>query len=157
MMHKIYRKGPIGAMMDEYERAAQELVRVVNEISDMDYEKIFDAQTANEDCRSVQTIMSHVVYAARWYVHSIREAFSLATEKPVKKQLSKQEALKQLGEVLAYTAASFEGKWDMTDDDTCAIMMNVDYPESLEQKMEHAIVHILRHRRQIEKFLASVA
>lgn len=144
-------------MMDEYERAAQELARVVEEISDADYEKIFDAQTANEDCRSVQAIMSHVVYAARCYIHTIREAFSLATEKPVKKQLSKQEALAQLGQVLAYTAESFEGKWDMSDEETYTIMMNIDYPESLEQKMEHAIVHILRHRRQIEKFLAGSA
>jgi hypothetical protein len=43
----------------------------------------------------------------------------------------------------------------MTDEEIMAVSMKVRWGPTydLEQLLEHAIVHILRHRRQIERFL----
>ncbi len=39
------------------------------------------------------------------------------------------------------------------DLDKFLIERKADFSENLEQLLEHAVLHILRHRRQIEKFL----
>jgi uncharacterized damage-inducible protein DinB len=153
-MTKTYRKGAIGALMDEYERAALELRNLVEKISENDYVKIFDSATTNEDCRSIQTIMSHVVRACYGYANSIRTVFSIEKQVYEPKQLSKNQVLEKFDEAMQYTVKTLEGRWEMPDAEIFATSMKGDYPEDLEQKLEHAIVHILRHRRQIEKFLS---
>ena len=59
-MKKDYRKGAIGALMDEYERAANEFKDLVEKIPESDFVKVVDTETKDDDCRSVQTIVSHV-------------------------------------------------------------------------------------------------
>jgi hypothetical protein len=41
-MTKKYRNGPVGALMDEYERAAEELINILKGISQNDFIKIVD-------------------------------------------------------------------------------------------------------------------
>lgn len=154
-MTKVYRKGAIGALMDEYERAALELRNLVEKVSEDTYVKIFDSTTKNEDCRSIQTIMSHVVRACYGYANSIRGAFSMNSQVYEPTQLAKSEVLEKFDEAMQYTVETLEGRWEMPSEEIFATSMKSDYPEDLEQKLEHAIVHILRHRRQIEKFLAN--
>ena len=57
---------------------------------------------------------------------------------------------------MTFTEATLEGKWLMTDDEITAVKMDVPWGVryDLEQLLEHAIVHVLRHRRQIERFLS---
>ena len=55
-MRKSYRKGPIRALMDEYERAGWELRRLVEQISEDDVMRIVDPQAEDDACRSVRTI-----------------------------------------------------------------------------------------------------
>jgi uncharacterized damage-inducible protein DinB len=155
-MQKTYRTGPIGALLDEYERAIDELKFVIIDVSDKDLATIVDAQTKDKDCRSIQTIIGHVVssaygYATYIYKH-LGEDFDFRTT------------------VLRTTSAAY------CDDLDAAFQLNVGlfekYPNlnleeldnekkiltrwgqifDYDQLLEHAIVHILRHRRQIEKF-----
>jgi hypothetical protein len=77
---KTYRKGAVGAMMDEYERAAGELSRILEGLSDEAYELVRDTETKDDDCRSIQTIASHVVSSGYGYAGYIREAFGSARE-----------------------------------------------------------------------------
>ncbi len=141
--------------MDEYERAASELRRLVEQITEDEFVRIVDPQTSDENCRSVQTIMSHVVSAGYGYADYIRESFSIPSTRPPKRLLSRQESVAQLESMLEYTVQTLEGRWEMTDEEIESITMltgwGVTY--NLEQLLEHAIVHILRHRRQIEKFM----
>jgi uncharacterized damage-inducible protein DinB len=154
-MRKAYRKGALGAMMDEYERAASELKHLVEQISDDEFVRIVDPQTSNENCRSVQTIMTHVVSAGYGYADHIRQSFSISSTRPAKRLLSHQEAVAQLEAMLAYTVQTLEGRWEMTDEEIESITLQTGWgvTYNLEQLLEHAIVHILRHRRQIEKFM----
>ena len=59
--------------------------------------------------------------------------------------------------MLAYTSATFDGKWDISEDEAEAMRIQSGWGTvyDLEQLLEHAVVHMLRHRRQIERFLGA--
>jgi uncharacterized damage-inducible protein DinB len=141
--------------MDEYERAASELERLIERIPEDDFVRVVDSQTKDDDCRSVQTIMSHVVRAGYGYADYIREQFSIASNRPQPKLLSRQESLEQLDAALRYTAQTLEGKWEMSDEEISGTVIKSRWGAvyDVEGLLEHAIVHILRHRRQVEKFI----
>ena len=141
-------------MMDEYERAAAEFRAAVAGLTEEQYTRIVDAETADENCRSAQTIMSHLVAAGYGYGNYIRDAFSMEKDSPQKRPLAHAESLTEFDSMLAYTVATLDGKWEMPEDEITAVSMPVHWGPTydLEQLLEHAIVHILRHRRQIDKW-----
>ena len=148
-----YRSGAVGAMMDEYERATLELRRLVETFDEEEFNRILDARTTDENCRSVQTIVSHVVSAGYGYAADLRGAFSMAKDRPPKRLLSHREVLQALDEMLKYTIQTLDGKWDTTDEGIQSTTVHSSWGVTydLEQMLEHAIVHVLRHRRQIER------
>jgi uncharacterized damage-inducible protein DinB len=141
--------------MDEYERAASELERLVEQIPEDDFVRVIDPQTKDEDCRSVQTIMSHVVRAGYSYADYIREQFSMASTRPENKLLSRRESLEQLNAALEYTVQTLDGRWEMSGEEISATVIKSRWGVvyDVEGLLEHAVVHILRHRRQIERFI----
>jgi uncharacterized damage-inducible protein DinB len=154
-MNKTYRKGATGALMDEYERAATELKLLIEKTSDDAFIRVVDTQTKDEDCRSIQTILTHVVRSGYGYADYIRDSFSVASTRPVTESLSRQEAIAGIEAMLEYTVQTLEGKWEMSYEEINATIIHPRWGVvyNLEQLLEHAIVHILRHRRQVEKFL----
>ena len=154
-MTRIYRKGPIGALMDELERAAVELIQLFERIPQDQYQQILDANTKDENCRSIQTIVSHVVSAGYGYANYIRPEFLLSAVPYVKRPLSYDEAVPKIREMLQFTADTLESKWEMSDEEieSVNVLSRWGSRYDLEQLLEHAIVHVLRHRRQIERLL----
>ncbi len=140
--------------MDEYERAAAEFRAVVVGLTDEQYTRVFDAETKDANCRSAQTIMSHVVAAGYGYANYIRKAFSLDANSPERRLFEHAESLEEFDTMLAYTVATLDDKWEMPEDEMMDVSMTVRWGPTydLEQLLEHAIVHILRHRRQIDKW-----
>lgn len=155
-MSATFRKGAVGALMDEYERAARELKALVESIPDDVYTKILDARTRDEDCRSVQSILSHVVSSAYSYADYLRGCFQIPSTRPVKRTLSRSEALEGIDAVLKYTEQTLDGRWEMPEKDMMNTVMRTtwDVVYDMEQLLEHAIVHMLRHRRQIRRLLS---
>jgi len=158
-MTKNYRKGAVGALMDEYERAAAELKSILNKISAEDFVKIVDPDTKDEDCRSVQTIMNHVVRAGYGYSNYIRKEFGINLDNPVYQINNAPEATSHFDRMLEYTVQTLEGKWEMPDEEMNKIKIITRWGATLDMEtlLEHAIVHILRHRRQIERFLIKLS
>jgi uncharacterized damage-inducible protein DinB len=154
-MRESYREGAVGALLDEYERAAWELRRLVEGIAEEDLARVVDTRTQDEDCRSAQTIVSHVVNAGYGYADLLRKSFSIPSARPPKALLSQSEFLKELDAMLAYTAETLEGRWLMTDEEMKGVVIDAGWGVryDAEQLLEHAVVHVLRHRRQIEKFM----
>ena len=153
---KTHRKGAIGALMDEYERASADLKNLVGKISETDFVKIVDSVTKDDDCRSVQTIVSHVTNSGYGYANYIRDWFGIPKNFPDRRLLSQNDFSMELDKMLAYTSETLQDKWKYSDEEIMKIKMIVRWgPQyDLEQLLEHAVVHILRHRRQIEKFIA---
>jgi len=154
-MTKTFRKGGVGAMMDEYERATAELATLLRGISDEEFVRPRDFETQDEDCKSIQTILRHVVRAGYGYAGYIRENYGEKVTRIDPPLPTRLESLEGLKEMLAYTVATLEDKWELPYEDIAAVQMRVRWGVvyDLEQLLEHAIVHILRHRRQTERFL----
>jgi uncharacterized damage-inducible protein DinB len=155
MTRESYRPGPIGALMDEYERAVSELRRLVERVPEDEAVRVVDPHTEDDDCRSVQTVMSHVVGAGYGYADYLRQVFSIPSARPPRRLLSPHEFLEQLDAMLSYTVLTLEGRWEMSADEITSAVINSGWGVryDVEQLLEHAIVHVLRHRRQIERFI----
>jgi uncharacterized damage-inducible protein DinB len=153
-MQRNFRPGGVGAMMDELERAMEELLRSIESLQKEEYEKIRDHMTNDENCRSIQTILSHVISAGYGYANYIRASFSMPVVPYVKRQLSLGEVPLRAREMLDFTASTLDGKWVMSDEECQSYVIDTNWGTryDLEQLLEHAIVHLLRHRRQIERW-----
>lgn len=156
-MKKQYRNGAIGALMDEYEHAGNELKNLVKGISETDFEKGIDPNTKDEDCRSVQTIISHVINSGYGYANYIRDWYSIPIKSIARRLFSRAEYIKEMNKMLDYTCETLEGKWKISEEEIMKIKIKSRWgPEyDIEQLLEHAIVHIMRHRRQIEKIIST--
>jgi hypothetical protein len=155
-MTKHFRQGAIGALLDEYERAISGLKKTIGDIPDTAMTRIVDTKTTDENCRSVQTILTHVVHSGYGYAVSIHNLKSRPVERPGKVLRSAiGEYLADLADVFLFTENIFR---EFTDDElegsdgALKIKSGWGQVYDIEQMAEHAIVHILRHRRQIEKF-----
>ena len=152
-MNKIYRQGAIGAMTEVYEKALNELKNLLGEITDDQFNAIVDS-LVKEDFQSARNIVTHVVRAGYSYANYIRKRFGNNIYKNEININSVQEALLQLDKMFQYTVETFEDKWLLTDDDPLNTIIKTSWTTyDLEAIIEHAIVHILRHRLQIEKLL----
>jgi uncharacterized damage-inducible protein DinB len=156
-MPKKYREGPIGALMDEYERATKELQKLLKKIDTETYVRIMDTQTKDKDCQSIETIMNHVVRAGFGYANYIRKQFGedFIERKTYYNVATPQLAIAELNSVLKYSEETLSNKWKISWRKIRANIIHTNWKQDfdMDQLLEHAIVHILRHRRQIEKLL----
>ncbi len=148
-----YRKGAIGSILDEYERVLIELKSVVQTVGADNYSRVVAGEA--EHCCSIQIIMNHVVRAGYGYSKYIRDALSMNVNPIEDQQIPQTKIGGEIDKMFAYTCAIFEGERSITDEEMETIFFktrwSVDY--NIDQILEHAIVHVLRHRRQIQKFL----
>lgn len=155
-----FRKGATGALLDEYERAIGELKGVIENIPDEIMVVITDPHTTDENCRSVQTILSHVVYAGYGYAVSIYNIQGDVAARPEKILHSTiKEYIDDLANMFLFTENVFSNIADSDleqFDNTLKIKTGWGQLYDIEQLTEHAIVHILRHRRQIEKIIQTI-
>lgn len=155
---KEYRdNGAVGALLDEYEKSIYELCILLDSVNSQQLVKIVDHETKDEDCRSIQTIMTHVVSAGYNYTDYIRNKYVGKVQFKKKEIKSSIEDYKSsLMDMFLYAEQLFAENPNLLittgeEDKKMHVTWNQSY--DIEQLMEHAIVHILRHRRQIERFL----
>lgn len=151
----MYRQGAIGALLDIYEQAISDFKKVIADIPAEALNIITDPQTSDDNCRSLQTILTHVVHAGYGYatfIHNLKGNNQVRPPKIFKNDVS--EYLTNLSDVFAFTETVLK------DFSEAEIQPSANAPKihttweqvfDTEQMMEHAIVHILRHRRQIER------
>jgi len=155
-MRKFRENGAIGALLDEYERALKELKEVISDVSESDLVQIVDSNADRKECSSIQSILSHVVQSGYTYVIMTRKWLGEELEyRNAIALVSIDEYIESLDAMFAYNEKLFE--------DHPQIQMIEHKPDKkilarwgqiydVDQLYEHAIMHVLRHRRQIEKF-----
>jgi len=153
--------GAIGALLDEYERSISELISVIKEISNQQLSTIIDHETKDEDCRSIQTILTHIVGAGYAYAHYIRthQGENIARYNRTHLDTARQY-IDALHKMFLDTENLFQTHPTIAlEESNQDKKMHVSWGQyyDVEQLMEHAIVHILRHRRQIERFILKLA
>jgi uncharacterized damage-inducible protein DinB len=154
---KFRNNGVIGALLDEYEQSIKALKIAINDLTPTQLTTVVDTQTKDEDCKSIQTILTHVVSSGYVYVIEIRKSLGEDIEYVDKVSLESVKAYQfALDQMFAANEKLFEDYPDMKieeKDNSKKILVRWGQSFDVEQLLEHAIVHILRHRRQIEKFL----
>jgi uncharacterized damage-inducible protein DinB len=149
-------KNAVNAILSEYQKAILELQNVILNISDEDLAFVINPKTDNSDCRSIQTILAHVVssgYSYCIYIRKLKNENIVRPEKINRKSVS--EYKKDLDDVLMFTYDTFSSISDNDlekFDESEKMRTSWNQLYDIEQMMEHAIVHVLRHRRQIENF-----
>ena len=150
------RTGAKGALLDEYERALTELKSVISDVSASQLATQVDKNTSDLNCVSIQSILTHVVNAGYSYANYIRKFKNAPRElREITDRFSIDNYYTDFSEMLAYTIETFNF-FDESEvfqpDAERKILTRWGQTYDIEQLWEHAIVHILRHRRQIERF-----
>jgi uncharacterized damage-inducible protein DinB len=147
----------IEALLGEYRLVVEDLKTNPRGVSARELVRVADASTSNPDCVSIQSVLAHVVYCGHNHLFMIeRHRGNAKYPKPRREPLGSVAAYGgALDEMLVATEASFERLSDalMARNDP-AKKMRASWGQlyDIEQLMEHAIVHVSRHRRQIVNF-----
>ena len=148
--------GAFGALMDEYARAAEDFCSVVEALpSDL---FVGRRESADPEMVSLQSICAHVVGAAYGYAIYIRIARGLPRrERPPLEALTAPapaDVRPFLATALHLTEESVDGLKDADDATLVPLRFQVRWGPIYDPEMilEHAIVHLLRHRRQITRW-----
>lgn len=150
------RLHPLNALIDLYRDVVEEFSQVVGGLAVKPYQLVCIPDAEDEDVRSIQAIVQHVVRSGNGYTTLMRRAIGLPIQAPL--QLSSwtpDQALLDLQAMVEATAQSFEGRLDMPDAllEQTQIQSHWGPIFNLEQMFEHAIVHILRHHRQVQRYI----
>ena len=148
--------GAIGALLDEYGKSIEELKEVITTISKDELIEIVDHETKDKDCQSIQTILSHVVESGYGYVIVIRKWLGENIAYKNKELLYSIDEYKlAVDKMFSYNEKLFQDYPELQLEEYKSenkIKVRWGQIYDVEQLFEHAIVHILRHRRQIERF-----
>lgn len=154
----IYRdNGAVGALLDEYELALESFYACISPIS----ETTMLREVADKDFPTIQQVLAHVLRAGYRYAIDISKhngGAEIAAEYTYFAQA--EDYILALKDMFAFTESVFQefpGMEVEENDSEKKILMSWGQRYDVEQLMEHAIVHILRHRRQIERRLLTLA
>ena len=76
-MQKTFRKGAIGALTDEYEKALKELKDLLIKFPDDEFKKVYNKE-ADADFQSVKNLVLHIIGSGYVYANHIRKDLEIA-------------------------------------------------------------------------------
>jgi len=143
------------ALMDEYRRAAIDLKEILEYLPPSYFLVILDPDTKDEDCRSIKTVIEHVLRSGYGYANYIAKGAQISHNQPTININEPKNGIVQIDKMLDYTEKILSQIWHLPTEKIEAFTYKSKWGPSfdIEQLLEHAIVHILRHRRQIEGFI----
>jgi uncharacterized damage-inducible protein DinB len=151
------RTGAIGAILDEYEKALHELYALIRPLSDAALLQVRDAHTEDVNCKSIQTVLAHCVRAGYTYIILINSL--KAPIEPYRERIYRTTVADFVADAETMFAFNESSLRNFTDAELEQYDASKKFPTpwgqvyDAEQILEHAIVHILRHRRQILRWL----
>ena len=145
------------ALFDEYIRASKDYKNLLNTVSQFDFDEIKDKLTKDKDCQSIKSITTHIVQAGYTYANYINTVSDKQWQEYTTDIVNPKSGILEIDNMFDYTEVALTKVASKSNEDlekySFETRWNVIY--DFEQLMEHAIVHILRHRRQVEKMLVS--
>lgn len=154
------RPGALGAILDETARAAEDFCHVVERLTLARFDEFRPGSDPNTV--SLRAICAHTVGAAHRYADYIRKARGLPYVEIY--QLDPWEldgpadVRPRLGRAYRYTEEAVDGLYEATEAEIARLTFPVRWGPTYDPEMilEHGIVHLLRHRRQIERWVQQV-
>jgi uncharacterized damage-inducible protein DinB len=158
-MSIIIKQNAVGALLSEYQRTISDIQQTIKSISSGQLLEPVNPGSPESEFRSLQGILAHVVSSGYSYCVYIRSFKGIDGTRPPKQyRATAQEFITDLNDVMEYTSETFRNIYDYDLEETVEThKMKTAWGQTydIEQLLEHAIVHILRHRRQIECLLQS--
>jgi uncharacterized damage-inducible protein DinB len=150
-MKKTYRPGTIGVLTDEYEKAIEELKTVLKGISNKQFTTVSKEAVPGF---SAKHIVGHILTCGFKYSNYIRKKLGKKVTRSKIALSNIDEAILQLDKMFQHTLDTFEDQWSITYNQMLNTIIKTPWATyDMESMIEHAIVHVLRHRRQIEKLV----
>lgn len=145
------------AVLDEYARAISDLEAVLGSLTSDAY--ISATSLSDDTFPNIRSIMEHVVSAAFGYADYIDDALQKVDRGRRERSFdcsSARTAVTSVWDGFAHMVAVLKQASNLSDDETIRIEFTTRWGEryNMEQLLEHAICHILRHRRQMERWIA---
>lgn len=146
------------ALLDVFHSGIQELILIIQPLSTDEIISIRDRETQDEDCISIQSILEHVIYSGYCYTHYYQTNAGYTLERPIKTKYGKtaEDFIVHLKKMYNDCAFFFKENPDLRlieTDSSKKIETRWGQQYDIDQLFEHSIVHILRHKRQIQNFL----
>jgi len=152
--------GAIGALLDEYEKSLEEFKNLISTISDEEMKVQLTDSSVHEDFHSIQNILRHTVFAGYHYVIEIRKWLGEEISFMERKTFHTiPENIDALDKMFQFNVKLFEDHPNIPLEENSnekKVITKWGQSYDVEQLFEHAIVHILRHRRQIERYLLKI-
>jgi hypothetical protein len=142
--------------MDEYARAAEDFCLVVEAFNAERF--LGERASNNPNTVSPHAICAHACGAAHRYAHYIRKArgveFVDGYQLDPSRIGSPRDVRGQLAEAIMFTEATVEPLLRATEEEIQAMSFPVRWGPRYDPEMllEHAVCHLLRHRRQLERW-----
>lgn len=147
--------GSLRAILDEYARAIRDFESVMLSIPTERYQ----AKTvlSDNEFAGMHNIAEHTIGAAHGYANYINDALDKVDRGYQKRAYdftTPQAAVASLWEAFGHMVEVLGRIKDWSDDEqsACKFVTRWKQEYDIEQMLEHAIVHILRHRRQLERW-----
>jgi len=147
--------GAFGALMDEYARAAEDFCTTIEALPlDLFLRR---RESTDPEMASIQSVCAHAVSSAHGYAIYIRKVRGLTPrERPPWEEIlvpAPAGVRPLLATALRLTEESVDGL-TATDEILVPLRFQVRWGPTYDPEMllEHAIVHLLRHRRQITRW-----
>ena len=148
--------GFIGAMLDEYQKAIEEYKEVLRTLSPQQFTAEANTNKADKHCLSVQSVTNHILLSGYGYLYMIAKQFGdLPYERKKQVDVSSIEtACAELDALLQHSEERLSPKVNITDEEIINNIIKSPWGQTfdMDQLLEHAVMHIIRHRRQIEIF-----
>lgn len=153
-----WRPGALGALVDELERALRELDALLEPLDEASLAQPRE-QPGSSERLTVREVLEHVLHASHVYAELQRGAFGLPLRPWVPAPLDLDGLRGRLRALPGEAWELLADKAGWSDEQVEAVRIQAGWGTTydLEQLLEHALVHVLRHRRQLERLLAGAA
>jgi len=154
MSNSVFRNGVTGALLDVYQQAIVDFSVVTTMLPG---EAFTDrASFIYEKKVTIHYIITHTIESGYIYADHIRVLFQLPTAHTVYDIKGADDVSVQLNHVLAYTEEALKDTFNMSYEQINEILIYSSWGKvyDLEMLLEHAIVHIYRHERQLKKYMS---
>ncbi|WP_397363088.1 DinB family protein [Olleya sp. R77988] len=144
------------AILVEYRSAMLPLKKILSNLSESDFAETRDFNTKDPDCKSIATVVNHCIHSGYLYASYLDSITEDSTWVEYKKTNNNPiTAIDELDKMVDYTEGILQKISHLTNKELSQFQLKARWGVTfnVEQILEHAIVHILRHRLQIENFL----
>lgn len=142
-------------LMEEYKDVAIIYKQILSEVSSDEFRAIYDEESKDPDCKSIQTITEHLVESGYQYINYINANLGIEKFNYERTIMDPFSGILQLDAMMNYTETSLKKVLHLENEEIETWRYDTSWGVlfDFEQLMEHAIVHIMRHRRQVHDFL----